>query len=1264
MGSLLRRFLRCVAGSHAPLFMSLGMSGTLTSTGVHACLAIAGCLLFVEAWAEGDGDLDRVKQELLPLLKKHGTLECAIRALARGDDRHTLISAKKAGAALHVLEASDSELEALAAANNAVVIRLRLVAKQYESSLPEILEAISFRLGGIESKISRLAVQSSENTTLLREVTGRQEDLIEEVRDARELVRQHNYSDAMALLHRLRQKRWESLDSESRYHVLANLGIIHHAREEYEQAAEAFIQGRRYSDSEKARCFEALGHYLRSDLSKAFELAERVLVDFPESILAAAVRIRSAPNVRALPELEAGVPAAIRRDAEIAAALADRAIATGDFVVAERFAKQALRDAPDSPEVLALLGNIMLQSIITDWRPGPSENVRLADRPRLADVIAHFSSAMELLEGRASPARVGSILINRAIAHRLLGDTGKFELDLANAYAICPKSPGIAMRYALYRDERGEPEEAIHVLRQVDRNSVAIDTVLAWFLERRGGTKERDEAIRLLEPWLERMEEADPTERYELIGMLVLLYAGAKKAVDGLFEAAEQSISLSAADLLRAKYKRSVGETAEAVRIALAINPKVDTNILDFELHLARELQDLECFREALTTYKNIESPGIQRRYARDLLYCAHRIGDEKTIIDFCKGLRAAGETTPGFVVLEADVLSKYGAYDLAIKILQEAIDAHEFVSQSGWLRLRLSLIAHQADRPELVETDLAKLPRPDEIHPSDLPGMIMILRQGSLPERAVAYAYTALRRNFGDAKAHAAMIASVLGPFGNDVRLPQPEAVATGTAVYFKETGSPETEWYIIEDEPEPQFARQELSPDSPVAVTLLDKKPGDSFVRNPEGFVERIARIVEVVPKQVARFRDCMHRWEERFPQYSFVQDIRLPKLPSGELDFAPWFRSLDKQEETVQLADSLYRDNLVPLSVYSRFGNTISTVFHVASTDGLHLRCSTGSRQESDDASNALETADQVVLDGTAAATLLWIDMPTVVEHVGTVVVSRATLKMLEDELIKLRTMAGSMGKQAGRYIFRSPDDDSWLELKKQATNRFEYIISFLKESAIVESGLALLELPMEARDELVRILGRAAAESLVLANKPFRVLWTDDLAHSMIARRDYGVRNVWTYVVLQRLTARGSLERQLFTKSVGRLHEGGYWFTPLSSHDVLEAAQRAEWDPLCQPVPSILRHFKEPGVEPQGLILIAGQALAALYRDRVIPEPADRMLYAILDHLRDHPQGQVMIRALGYHLPRFFGLDVISAQRARRAFSAWAATHPLV
>ncbi|GAG09928.1 unnamed protein product, partial [marine sediment metagenome] len=261
---------------------------------------------------------------------------------------------------------------------------------------------------------------------------------------------------------------------------------------------------------------------------------------------------------------------------------------------------------------------------------------------------------------------------------------------------------------------------------------------------------------------------------------------------------------------------------------------------------------------------------------------------------------------------------------------------------------------------------------------------------------------------------------------------------------------------------------------------------------------------------------------------------------------------------------------------------------------------IHCCAGSAGSAEAAVQAISSADAVVIDSTALATLFVLDELSLLQAMPMkCVVASGTLDELRGYLHSLEYGNREhkiLAKEEGKYV--------WISVSAQDAARYRRRVSSLIETVekicAVEPGTALADVTPEERSRLVELFGQSGAESVALARGQRRLLWADDLALGAIAEKECGVSRVWTQAVVTWLAGREHIGTGDADEVTVKLLVAGYFFTSLGPSAVLRAAQKASWDPSAAPLTAVAEHLVLPMIDGRKVWWVVGQSLALLWR----------------------------------------------------------------
>ena len=471
------------------------------------------------------------------------------------------------------------------------------------------------------------------------------------------------------------------------------------------------------------------------------------------------------------------------------------------------------------------------------------------------------------------------------------------------------------------------------------------------------------------------------------------------------------------------------------------------------------------------------------------------------------------------------------------------------------------------------------------------------MLKYGSRPEAGVEYAYELVRQHFSEPEAHEVYIATI--GIGDEMvaSFVDPDKASAGGAVNYRIDDSAEEKWIIIENSPDPKQERGEVSAGHTLAQEVTEEGVGESFLYRRDLIQNRTATILAVISKYAYRKLDIISTWEDRFPDVPFVRKYTIPKKEDGAPDISLILRALDLREKQAEQLHELYHKHPLSLATFARVSTTslFESLVHLASDNTLSVRCCLGSREEFQRDRNAFETAECLVIDSSALATLFFSD------HIGDLSLLPKKLIVCESALQEFRDLArkleagasGFFGKSKGQYVFRDDNPQD----REQQRQRVADFLAKVQALLSVTSGQYLLDVDPDVRKELIDMFGRPIAEAIAAATQKGAVLWSDDLGVAEFARHKIGVRRVWTQLVF---SATKTIAQDAYADVTIFLLQWNYNFTRLEPEIVVEACKRASWEPDAFPLKTVIKWFGAGELQYLAAINVCARSLPLVWR----------------------------------------------------------------
>jgi transcription elongation GreA/GreB family factor len=672
---------------------------------------------------------------------------------------------------------------------------------------------------------------------------------------------------------------------------------------------------------------------------------------------------------------------------------------------------------------------------------------------------------------------------------------------------------------------------------------------------------------------------------------------------------------------------------------------------------LARLLMVIGKPADALPLWQDLfelDAPGFD---PGNLLDCAARLHRDDVVLQACDRLHARGVNDWHLLEFEIQYLQKYNM-DAAIERLQAFVNNHP---DHRVAQLRLSLIGLLLGKPELVRAHADDLPPVDELPLEYALSAVQVMKFAGDPTAAVDYAYRFLRKHFGEIQAHQALLMSMMPGLSSPNIPPTLEVVGPDAAVCYREIPVGDPRWVVLEDTDSPSRDFEEIVVSCPLAENLIGKRTGDTVVIARGRLQDREATIIQILPKYVRRYQDSMAEMQVRFGAASSVESVRVggPDDAGGPKGLDILVVSLRQRADAVMGIRERYMSAPLSLHLYgARFGgNAYMAIMDLAQAQNQQVKCSLGTPEERNEAVRSLQTAKALVVDITALAALRMLGLTKVLSSAKyKFITSQRTRITLREMLYKASMFSGAgatLSYEGGRPLVY----EETAEEGERRGREDEEFMRFVEGATELRSGVALAALEPSKREVLEKVFGQYGSESMVLASDPDHVLWTDDLLQAQFSAQEFGVRRVWTQLVLGTFADVGLMSSDEYGEASARLIGMEFVATSFDASALLAGFKLAGWAPHRRPAAQFVRVFADPLADWQQLFGLFVSFIERLYREPILPASRFAITRSLLDALGGRPQAMVSLGSLRQLSPRVFGINALGQQQFAECFDLW-------
>lgn len=619
-------------------------------------------------------------------------------------------------------------------------------------------------------------------------------DIENEINDAATFLKEGKAAEAINLLERLWRKHNDKMSDRLKYRTQANIGAAYNQMDNFEEAARYWLIAYQYEKNyEEAQARQALAYLYQGKKSRARDIAKKVLEKNEEILLARLVWIKTFSKTVSLEEIISQIPEHQKKDSDILLSLAFVASGKEDWSQAEKFLTEALDENDGHPIVQERLGKIlfqkvdMLKCILTEKKPTSNEELLIKKG------IEYISDACNEWNERKNLSKTVELKLLLAKAFQALGNNTEAENNIKLAYELDKTSEMVLCEYAALIANGGETDKAIGLLAELCEKSelLAVVDLYAQLLKNRNKEGDKIKALEILKKRDRELEGNMSFFCFEYVRQTLLFVVEVENednAINYLEGLTPDLLSFASVKILKSIIL-SLGQNRDkAIEIAIGICEDGYDNLDYYEkINLAELLQSLNQWNHALKVWQEVTPDDCLDKNTFNLLKCAHRADNPKTIISFCEKLRNNQVWDDRIVNLELDYRLKYNDNDVAIEIMDKYLLQCQDEDVAAMIRLRRSCLGLKIHNYDLLEYDRNKLPDVATIIPHNGGIVVQILVNSSNPVDGVDYGYDLWRLNPDDENANLAFISTLL-PIGPKIELPEYDIVQVGVAVLYED--------------------------------------------------------------------------------------------------------------------------------------------------------------------------------------------------------------------------------------------------------------------------------------------------------------------------------------------------------------------------------------------------------------------------------------------------------------------------------------------
>lgn len=1067
--------------------------------------------------------------------------------------------------------------------------------------------------------------------------------------DIKKLIARGRLDDAQEAIERLKMRSWHQLLPIQQARILTHEAVVHANTADQAAAARLLLKARDLApDDEHTNANSVLAYEWLADQPSADRAAEQVVDRFPNSAAARAVWVRTRAKAGKLDETVDELPAWAKASTEVAVAVAEGYLQTGNVEAAERWARAAVACEIADPELWCRVGQTwlggMMRGARPEWKPPTSDEAE--------ELVGVLAKGVECAKENRADTCAAECLRLAAIAQSLVGRVADAERLFAEAFEF-HASDELRLAYTRFLLTTGQNGKALqHASRTKHGGEVGrlLHAISLWLA---GTGDEREQATAALTE-IALDDALDTSTRSEALGFAVESLVSSQR-----FDEAERILAMcgslptraaNATLLARVRMERGQTESARTLALEALANLKGGEAPEVLRL-LALILTSVGLRAQALELWLQLVPNDRLEDDTYRLFQLAMQLRRDDVVLSRAARLREVGIYDERILDAELSLLERYDA-DRCLDVLMSALALRP---TDPMLLLRRSLVGIRANRPELVCADVSLLPSAEDVTPEIGRFVVGVMLHAGQRRHAVDYAYELVRRNYRNLHAHAALRESLLLAKG-EIDLGDHSAVQADSAVEVREQGDG-VRWLVLTGAD--PLLPDECDVNSPLGLRMLGRTVGDEVVLSEGAGAKRLGTILSIKPRQLHRLHRSMAELELLFPDGAGAWVVHVGDGQGG-INIEPILEIAKRAHERAEAAMAYFDAHPeVPLSALAQMlgRDELTVMAELAASDDRTVRCAGGSAEQQAEAQRVLSTATCVVIHLSAISTILLLEADELLRALPfPLVVAPGTVERLREAIATDTLLVDSAGQLAfheGRLVY-ARDTGERREARKQ---RLQHVLDNLQGRARVKAASNLPGWEPERRKLVSDFFGWHGAQSIDLATEPGAVLWSDDFAVAHFAIRDWGARAVCTQMVGRFCNERGLLPDDSYATLGAKLVGAGYDFTSVNAAILRKSGALADWRTDRWPLRQAIRYAARGDLHPEFSARVALPLLVAGYQNLALPQSREQLATNIFETIAGRPDAKRVFQIVGRDLQQAFGLDLLNQERAQHTFRAW-------
>ncbi len=689
-----------------------------------------------------------------------------------------------------------------------------------------------------------------------------------------------------------------------------------------------------------------------------------------------------------------------------------------------------------------------------------------------------------------------------------------------------------------------------------------------------------------------------------------------------------------------------------------ALNYMADT--AEFrELHaLADEFYILEKYDEASKLLEQIANKEIDSPLTRRLINSYYFGGDRGKALEVCNLLRKKYGPLKYVSEMEAAIHEEIGDLPEAKKICKDYLI---LFPDDFEMNLRLAILNFRTQNYEEIDIFL-KLPfdiNELSLHSAHLLAFLFSVRK--LFKVALNIMYETRRQFYNNSDAHSKYIGFLLSNKIENDQLSNVTKVTADTAVCI-ETDSGTKDWYILDNRKDADMQRREINLEHALAKKLLGKDIGEEVILKESPVSVEIGKVIEIKSKYIYALHESLENIEKIFPEAQGLWKVKVDLTQKeGELPefLKTIFGQVTIQQDKIRQLELFYKEHKITIGMFANIigKDVIEVVGGLMHNADIGITCCIGTVDERNHALKTISQKNRLIIDIISLTTIYGLECGNIiVNQFYQIGIAQSTVDLIKT-IIEEREGIHSeglmtIGKKEGQ-LFKH---EISAEAVKRSIEYFYQLLDWINVNCEILPVKAALTLNRNRRDKLNNLLGTSFIDSMLIANEPGNLLYSDDAHLRSLAKNEFNVEGVWTQPLLMHCLNNKILDRDKYNKFIVKLVCSNYHYISIDEHVIIEAAQQSKWTPL-HPYVTVIKILSGNFSGEIPALHIATNYIYELCKQPILQTNRDNLITSLLNEITIGRNRRKIIMKLKTNLRAKLYLLPFAERDVNRLITLW-------